>query len=155
MHRLVVTVALLVSTAPVRADGPNANAHLLAGVRAFRAQSYELALAEFHQVEQAGGTPDLALYLGPTLYKLGRFDDARLVLARAHRAGSIDSVAEYYLGLTYYRLGLWRLARVVFATLDRNQAGPKLAEGAARFVAEIDRRPSATADAAPPLTAAE
>ncbi len=147
--RLVVVVLLL---SAATADAQTVDPHLLAGARAFRAQQYAAALEEFRIVERAGGTPDLALYLGPTLYKLGRIDEARLVLARAHRAGGADAVSEYYLGLCWYRLGLVRLARQLFAALDPREAGPKLAEGAARFVAAIDARPVA---AAPLVAAAE
>ncbi len=140
--RLAFAVLLCWATTS-RADG--VNEHLLAGARAFRAQRYDVALAEFRLVERAGGAPDLAIYLGPTLYKMGRLDEARQVLGRAHRSGSIDAVAEYYLGLSWYRLGLVRLARSVFASIDARDAGPKLAEGAAHFVADIDARAAATA----------
>jgi hypothetical protein len=40
--------------------------------------------------------------------------------------------------LTYHRLGLTRLARRIFAGLDAAAAGPKLSEGAARFIRSID-----------------
>jgi Flp pilus assembly protein TadD len=73
--RLRLIAALLLVAASAEADG--ADAHLLAGARAFRAQQYEAALSELLEVERAGAAPDLALYLGPTLYKLGRFDEAR------------------------------------------------------------------------------
>jgi tetratricopeptide (TPR) repeat protein len=142
LPRLLAVVLLL---SAVVADAQGVDPHLLAGARAFRAQQYTTALEEFRIVERAGGTADLALYLGPTLYKLGRIDEARLVLARAHRAGTADAVSNYYLGLCWYRLGLVRVARQLFVTLDPREAGPKLADGAARFVAEIDARPMAAA----------
>jgi hypothetical protein len=145
MRAGVLGLVLLASASLGRADG--VDVHLLAGARAFRAQRYDVALAEFQQVERAGGAADLALYLGPTLYKLGRFAEARRVLAVAHRNGALDGVAEYYLGLTWYRLGLVRLARTVFAAIDARDAGPKLAEGAAHFIADIDARPARMATA--------
>jgi tetratricopeptide (TPR) repeat protein len=153
MRARLVAALLLLGAAAVRAQG--VDAHLLAGARAFRAQQYDTALAEFRKVEQASGAPDLPLYLGPTLYKLGRYDEARQVLGRAHRNGSADAVAEYYLGLSWYRLGLVRLARGVFFALDAREAGPKLAEGAARFVADIDARAGAATATLPLLSAAE
>jgi hypothetical protein len=137
MRAVVVTVAAW-ACATAFADEA-ANQHLLAGVRAFRASQFELALSE---LQQAGGATDLSLYLGPTLYKLGRLDEARLVLAALHRSGRSDAVADYYLGMTWYRLGLLQLARSLFARIDARDAGPKLADGAARFVAEIDRHPT-------------
>lgn len=149
LSRLALVTAIL-AVAPAQAQ--SVDPHLLAGARAFRAQQYEAALSEFRLVQRAGGA-DLALYLGPTLYKLGRFDEARSVLARSYRSGDIDPVAHYYLGLCWYRLGLLRLARTVFVALDAAAVGPKLAAGAARFVAEIDARPAAPA--APMISAAD
>jgi tetratricopeptide (TPR) repeat protein len=148
-------VAALVLGAPPAAADNAIEAHLLAGARAFRAQKYEAALAEFREVERAGGTPDLPLYLGPTLYKAGRIDEARVVLDRMHRSGQTDAVAEYYLGLCWYRLGLVRLARALFSTIDSAAAGPKLAEGASRFIADIDARSIAPASVASLLATAE
>jgi hypothetical protein len=131
---------LLIGLAPVRPAraGEIRIQHLLAGVRAFRAAQFEAALAEFTLVQQRGGAPDLPVYLGPTLYKLNRCDEARLVLAALRRSGRSDAVSDYYLAMSYYRIGLLQLAREVFAHLDVQDAGPKLAAGATRFIAEID-----------------
>lgn len=163
--RVALLLSIVLAAATVRADGPSGATSLLQGVRAFRADRYEEALVLFREAERAGvHETDLAIYLGPTLFKLGRFPEAREVLGRAHRAGSPDPVAEYYLGLTYYRLGLVRLAREVFLGLDRAAAGPKLAEGSARFIAAIEAmgggeadvtRLLARAEAAPPALAGE
>jgi tetratricopeptide (TPR) repeat protein len=139
--RLLSLVALVMAAAHAFAD-EGMNEHLLAGVRAFRSERYEAALVEFQKVQQSEATADLALYLGPTFYKLGRFDDARRVLSALHRAGAADSVADYYLALSYYRLGFLRLARAFFLRMDTRDAGPKVAEGATRFIAEIDRHPT-------------
>jgi tetratricopeptide (TPR) repeat protein len=152
--RVCLAFAVLLCCATIsRADG--VNEHLLAGARAFRAQRYDVALTEFRLVERGGGAADLAIYLGPTLYKLGRLDEARQVLARAHRSGSVDAVAEYYLGLAWYRLGLVRLARSVFVSIDARDAGPKLAEGAAHFVADIDAHAAAAMATTPLLDVAD
>jgi tetratricopeptide (TPR) repeat protein len=132
-----------------------ATEHLLAGVREFRAGRFEAALREFRQVEHSDGATDLALYLGPTLYKLDRLEEARAVLAAYHRTGARDPVADYYLGLSYYRLGLLRLAREIFLALDVREAGPKLAEGAHRFADEIDRHALDGVDVVSLLAAAE
>lgn len=150
---LIVLMGGLVGTAG--ANQPPVTEHLLAGVRAFRAGRFDTALVEFRRVEQSGGATDLALYLGPTLYKLDRLEEARVVLAAYHRSGARDSVADYYLGLSYYRLGFLRLARETFLALDVHEAGPKLAEGARRFVAEIDRQATDGVDLSPLLAAAE
>lgn len=147
-HVLVNAILVALSCAALADTGAETTARLLEGVRAFRSDRYEEALSRFREVERDGGASDLALYLGPTLFKLGRYREAEVILARQHRAGPRDAVAEYYLGLTYHRLGLLRLARAVFATIDVRDAGPKLAEGAARFIAAIDARQLPTAELA-------
>ncbi|MSP61563.1 MAG: hypothetical protein EXR72_14735 [Myxococcales bacterium] len=150
----IALLLLLVATASgERASDPR-EAHLFAGVRAFRADRFAEALDQFREVERAGGARQLGLYLGPTLFKLERYPEARAVLAARQRAGPPDGVADYYLALTYHRLGLSRLARLVFASIHGAEAGPRLAEGAARFIAAIDARPP-TVDAAVYLAAAE
>jgi FimV-like protein len=140
MTRALAAALCLVLSGAARADSSDVTAQLLDGVRAFRGDRFDEALVHFRDVERRGGAPDLALYLGPTLYKLGRYAEAQAVLARQHRRGPRDAVADYYLALTYHRLGLTQLARRVFAGLDAREAGPRLAEGAARFVAAIDAR---------------
>jgi hypothetical protein len=144
--RIAVVAGLcLLAALPAHPDEggpPGAAEHLLAGVRAFRADRYEEALAEFRLVQQMGTRMDLALYLGPTLYHLGRYTEARSVLAREHRSGRRDAVAEYYLALSYHQLGYLRLARGIFSAIDRREAGPRLAEGASRFVAAVDAQPT-------------
>src|SRR5260370_12233633 len=99
MRRAACVVSLVCLVSPfARAD--DGTAHRLAGARAFRAQRYDEALVEFRDAERARSNPLLGLYLGPTLYKLGRYAEARAVLAQMRRRGTRDAVAEYYLGLT-------------------------------------------------------
>jgi tetratricopeptide (TPR) repeat protein len=152
---VLLSLLLTGTVGPASANPSSVTEHLLAGVRAFRAGRFDSALVEFRQVEQLGGASDLALYLGPTLYKLDRLQEARAVLAAYHRTGARDPVADYYLGLSYYRFGFLRLARETFLALDAHEAGPQLAEGARRFVAEIDRYATRGVDVSPLLTAAE
>lgn len=112
--------------------------HLLAGVRAFKAQHYEEALVELKIVARATDAPDdLAFYLGPTLYKLGRYQDALDVFLGSK--ASRDTLTDFYLAQTYYRLALYRSARGVFADLRTRGLGPALDAAAAEYVAEIDR----------------
>jgi hypothetical protein len=111
--------------------------HLIEGVRAFREGRFSEALVEFRIVERApDAPPELAFYLGPTLYKLGRHREAlRVFLAsRAER----DALTNFYLATTCYQLRLYRLAREVFAKLHEGGLGPKLAGASARYVIRID-----------------
>jgi tetratricopeptide (TPR) repeat protein len=130
---LRVPVALLLATL---IQG-GTQAHLLDGVRHFREGRYAEALVEFRVIEKApDAPPDLAFYLGPTLYKLGRFEEALKVFVRAPER---DALTDFYLGQTYYQLKLYRKAREVFVALRSRGLGPKLAEAAGRYVAEVDR----------------
>src|SRR5947209_19249129 len=103
--------------APARARADDATSrHLLAGVRAFKAQRYEEALVELRVVQRAADAPaDLAFYLGPTLVKLGRDREAIGVFVTS-RAPS-DALAEFFLGEAYYHARLYRKARGVFGAL--------------------------------------
>src|SRR5512140_2057134 len=90
--------------------------HLLTGVRAFTDGRYEEALVELRIVARAPDAPaDLAFYLGPTLYKLGRYREALATFAASRAAP--DALTDFYLGETCYQLKLYRKARVVFAGL--------------------------------------
>jgi tetratricopeptide (TPR) repeat protein len=151
LRTVILALGLLLATAgTARAD---VTAELLRGARAFRAGRYVEALEHFQSAERAGPVADLALYMGPTFYKLGRFEEALAMLSRMRRTGTRDAVAEYYLGLCRERLGLLVLARQVFAELDREAAGPRLAEGATRFLADIERRTAAATGGAAALLA--
>lgn len=112
--------------------------HLLAGVRAFKAAHYEEALVELRVVARAKDAPDdLAFYLGPTLYKLGRYQEALGVFLASH--AERDTLTDFYLAQTYYQLALYRSARAVFADLRTRGLGPALDGAAARYVDQIDR----------------
>jgi tetratricopeptide (TPR) repeat protein len=112
-------------------------ARLLDGVRAFQARDYVAALADFEAVaRRPDAPPDLAFYLGPTLYKLGRYQDALAVFLAARGPG--DALDGFYLGQTYYQLGLYRKARTTFAALRKGGLGPRLAAAAETYVALID-----------------
>ncbi len=111
--------------------------HLLAGARHFRAGRFEAALVEFRLVERAGAPPaDLGLYLGPTLYKLGRLAESVEAFATLPPTAA-DPLADYYQGLAAFDLKLYRRARASFARVIRD-GGPKLAGSARRFLSEID-----------------
>ena len=111
---------------------------LLQGVRAFRLEHHEEALALFQKVEQTGTRPDIGVYLGMALHKLGRHGEALAAYRAARRAGVLEPVAEYYDAVSCFRLGLLVRARRAFSQLLKNPTngptlGPRLREGAERF----------------------
>ncbi len=121
----------------LRADDGATARHLLLGVRAFKAEHYVEALVELRLVARAPDAPaDLAFYLGPTLYKLQRYDEALAVFVGSR--GVPDALTAFYLGQTYYQLRLFRKARAVFAELRARDLGPTLHDAAGRYVAAVD-----------------
>jgi FimV-like protein len=142
--RAIIVAIMLAAGAPAVADDvkpptqlSKTPAHLLAGVRAFKAGQYEAALVELRVVAHAPDAPaDLAFYLGPTLYKLGRYREALVVFATSRAAP--DALTDFYLGETYFQLTLYRKARGVFAGLRSRGLGPALDEAAGRYVDMVD-----------------
>src|SRR5438132_2378176 len=121
-----VACALIALGASARADD-STQRHLLAGVRAFKAQHYEEALVEFRVVQRASDAPaDLAFYLGPTLVKLGRDREAIAVFVAS--TAPRDALTDFYLGEAYYHERMYRKARATFAALRANGLGPVLDE---------------------------
>jgi tetratricopeptide (TPR) repeat protein len=138
-RRAVVALALALVVAPVSVQGDDGatTRHLLAGVHAFKDGRYEEALVELRVVARAADAPaDLAFYLGPTLYKLGRYDEALAVFVASKVPA--DPLTDFYLGETYYQLRLFRKARAVFAGLRTRGLGPVLDAAAERYVAAVD-----------------
>ena len=143
MRSLWVAGIVLCVVARARADEarPAASStmgrHLLMGVRAFKDGRYEEALVELRIVARAPDAPaDLAFYLGPTLYKLGRHREALATFVTSRAAP--DALTDFYLGEACYQLKLYRKARAVFAGLRTRGLGPVLDEAAARYVGMID-----------------
>ncbi len=83
--------------------------------RAFKAQQYEVALAELERMLAANPRNALAVrYLGITLDRLGRYREAVDIYRRA-LALEPDSAATYFhLGVTYYKAREPELARASF-----------------------------------------
>jgi hypothetical protein len=136
MKAALALCALIALGASARADD-STQRHLLAGVRAFKAQHYDEALVELRVVQLAADAPaDLAFYLGPTLVKLGRDREAIAVFVTSRVAA--DPLADFFLGEAYYHARLYRKARGVFAGLRARGLGPALDDAAARYIAAID-----------------
>jgi hypothetical protein len=123
--------------AEVRAEDSATTRHLLRGVHAFKDGRYDEALVELRLVARAADAPaDLAFYLGPTLYKLKRYDEALVVFVTSRAAP--DALTDFYRGETCYQLRLYRKARAVFAGLRARGLGPALDDAAGRYVAAVD-----------------
>lgn len=136
MRALCIAIVVLGWCAELRADSSTPR-HLLQGVRAFKAGRYDDALVELRLVARAADAPaDLAFYLGPTLYKLKRYEEALVVFATSRAAP--DALTEFYRGETCYQLRLYRKARAVFEALHTRGLGPALDEAAARYIAAVD-----------------
>ena len=132
-------LALLFLSLVAATPTPDATqAELLRGVRAFRAGQYEEALARFVQLRPA--VPDIGFYLGTTLHKLGRHAEALAAFRAARQAGLREPVSAYYEALSCYQLGLLTRSRRGFEALARPDAaaGPRLRDGAGRFLGRID-----------------
>ena len=137
MRVLCVALIALAVSGELRADGAGTARHLLQGVRAFKAERYDEALVELRMVARAPDAPaNLAYYLGPTLYKLQRYDEALRVFVGSSAAR--DALTDFYLGQTCYQLRLFRKARTVFGELRASDLGPALREAAGRYLAIVD-----------------
>ena len=122
---------------------------LLDGVRAFRGERYEEALAIFRRIEAAQAPADIGFYLGMTLHKLGRHAEALVVFRAAHRAGLREPVADYYQAVSCHRLGLFMRAQQGFSALlagakrpaeaNTPPLGPRLQQGARSFLEAIEQ----------------
>jgi tetratricopeptide (TPR) repeat protein len=134
VRSLIIALVIFVSAG---AAAEPTSTRLLDGVRAFQSGDYGRALAAFEDVGSRADAPaDLAFYLGPTLYKLGRYTDALDVFLRAR--GDADLLSGFYLAQTYYRLGLYRKARGLFVELRARGLGPRLGAAADLHVQLID-----------------
>jgi len=144
---LCAAILVLGVCTEARAEDSSTPRHLLRSVRAFKDGRYDEALVELRLVARApDAPPDLAFYLGPTLYKLKRYDEALAVFAASRAAP--DALTDFYRGETCYQLKLYRTARAVFAALRTRGLGPALDEAAGRYVDAVDaayKRAPATA----------
>lgn len=118
---------------------------LLAGVRAFRAEHYDEALQTFRAIADQRSVPEIGFYLGTTLHKLGRHGEALVAFRAARRAGLRETIVDYYEAVSCYRLGMFERARHGFSVLlqaPEDQVGPRLREGATRFLRALNDVPS-------------
>ncbi len=97
---LVLAGALpaLLCLSALAAEPPAAEAHLLAGARAFRAGDFPTALVEFQVCRALGARGESAWYLAASLVKLGRPDDAleAFSVAEVELPEGRDALLQYY-----------------------------------------------------------
>lgn len=154
----LAAAASVTAAGPTRSDeaSPEAQALLLSGVRAFRAEHFEEALQLFRRASSEHGVLDIGFYEGMSLHKLGRHAEALAAFRAAHRAGLREPIADYYAAVSSFRLGMYARAQHEFLALAATPAlGPRLAQGAQLFLRSIERsglRPAIGQSSAPLLT---
>lgn len=130
-------------------EPPAVPLQLLEGVRLFRAEQYEAALRVFQNVGGNDPPPDIGVYLGMVLHKLGRHVAALTAFRTAQRSGLREPIADYYAAVSCYRLGMSTRARHGFSRLlavptdaagTQPPLGPRLQQGARNFLSVL--RPS-------------
>lgn len=131
-------IGLTVFIAPAIALGDDPARHLLSGAEAFQRGAFSEALVEFRVAEQRLGPGEATWYLGASLVKLERHDEAVVAFDRAReKAPSFrDPVLDYYHALAMYGAHLYLAADALLAEIG-DRAGPKIGDQAARIRIEI------------------
>lgn len=127
---------LLVLTVLLSSPGSgekSAAEHLAAGARAFREARYGEALVEF-RVAEALGSADAEAYVGASLVKLGRAEEA--VDAFSGSAEGRDPLLDYYHAIACYEARLYQCADRLLANVGA-RSGPRIAEQASKTRAAI------------------
>ncbi|MDQ3263817.1 MAG: hypothetical protein M3Y59_09170 [Myxococcota bacterium] len=127
MKPYALLLALLLSASAAQA-AEDANAHLLAGARAFRAQGYQQSVVEFRVALTLGAGPQARWYLAAALQKTGRTDEALAEFLRAEQEApsSRDAVLTWYEAVASHEARLYARADRLLSSIQR--AGPKLQE---------------------------
>ncbi len=118
----------LVAAMPARAQAP-LDVHLLRGAEHFRAGRYPAALVEFQVARRRGGGDEAARYVGATLVKLQRFDEAFEVFQGAASPG--DDLMTWYAAMACHGARLYACAERLLGPLAAG-AGPAIAAQAER-----------------------
>jgi hypothetical protein len=119
------------------AQAGDANAHVLAGARAFRAGEWAVALVEFRVALKLGAPASVRWYEGATLARAGRFEEAVGVFELAFETAPAerDPLLDYYRALACFEARLWGCVVEVTAELERT-GGPRLQQQVASMAAE-------------------
>ena len=104
-----------------------ADAHVLAGARAFRAGQWAEALVEFRVALKLGAPASVHWYEGAALARAGRFEEAlgSFELALEVAPTGRDPLLDYYRALSCFELRLWGCVVEVTSELERS-GGPRI-----------------------------
>lgn len=119
-----VLLLLLASTRAWAA--PDADAHMLAGARAFQAAEFAEALVEFRVAERLGDS-GAVWYAAASLAKMNRPEDAVVEFARAEVTAPTerDGLLDYYHALACHEARLYFCADGLLAAIGET-AGPRI-----------------------------
>ena len=119
------------------AFGQEADAHVLAGARAFRSGDWAVALVEFRVALKLGAPPSVRWYEGAALARSGRFEEAVGVFELAFEAAPADRdpLLDYYRALSCFEARLWGCVAEVSAELERT-GGPRVQQQIAAMATE-------------------
>lgn len=143
MTRFVLLCCCVLSTlAPAQAG--DANTHVLAGARAFRAGDWAVALVEFRVALKLGAPASVRWYEGATLARSGRFEEAVGVFELAFETApnERDPLLDYYRALACFEARLWGCVLEVTTGLERT-GGPRIQQQVASMAAEAKQLLSA------------
>lgn len=134
--KIAIAAALvLAASATLAAPG---DAQLRAGAAHFRSGRYAEALVQLKAAERLGAGAQARYYVGATLVKLERYDEAleAFLDATARAPAAKDALLAYYEALASHGARLYRRADALFAAIGA-EAGPRIAEQARRAREEL------------------
>ena len=130
-------LAVMATFMSVTALAQEADAHVLAGARAFRAGQWAAALVEFRVALKRGAPASVRWYEGAALVRSGRFEEAvgSFELALEQAPGARDPLLDYYRALSCFELRLWGCVVEVTSELERT-GGPRVKQQVAVMASE-------------------
>lgn len=119
------------------ASADEADAHVLAGARAFRAGDWAVALVEFRVSLKLGAPPSVRWYEGAALARSGRFEEAVGVFELAFELAPAerDPLLDYYRALACFETRLWGCVVEITGTLERT-GGPRIQQQVAAMASD-------------------
>jgi hypothetical protein len=141
--RAAVAISFVLSTLIVTQTVCASPDRYQAGVDAFRAGEFEVALAHFEAASEAGlQAPTLQYNLGVTHLRLGQLDGAHAAFSRIANDPEWGPLSHYNLGLIEARRGNKARAHQHFRLAHARTDSPRLRQLAAAQLGETDRTPA-------------
>lgn len=106
------------------------------GARHFRAGQYDAALVEFRVAQRASSDDEAARYVGATLVKLQRFEEAFEAFARVQAPS--DDLMRWYEAMACHGARLYQRAERLLATLATG-GGPAVSAHARQVQGEVQQ----------------